>query len=112
VDAADGLADERRDRERLDLGDALGRRQRDGIGDHHLAEHRVTDALDRGIRQDAVRGAGVDLSLPSRCRARTTSISVPPVSISSSTMIARRPRTSPMTFISSARSRLPTRRSR
>ena len=37
-------------------------------------------------------------------------MSVPAVSISSSTMIARLPRTSPMTFISSARSRLPTRR--
>ncbi len=47
---------------------------------------------------------------PSRSRARTISMSVPPVSISSSTMIARLPRTSPMTFMSSARSRLPTRR--
>ena len=38
------------------------------------------------------------------------SIRVPAVSISSSTMIARRPRTSPMTLITSARSRLPWRR--
>ena len=37
-------------------------------------------------------------------------MSVPAVSISSSTMIARLPRTSPMTFMTSARSRLPRRR--
>ena len=43
------------------LAEALGRRQRDRVGEHDLAQARVADPVDGRIAQDAVRGAGVDL---------------------------------------------------
>ncbi len=70
----------------------------------------LRDPLHRRIRQDGVRGAGVDLGRRLRVESPTISISVPAVSISSSTMMARLPRTSPMTLSTSARSWFPIRR--
>ena len=43
------------------LRDALGRRQRHGIGDDDLAQRAVADPVDRRIAQHAVRGTGVHL---------------------------------------------------
>src|SRR6185437_14517058 len=61
MDALDRLADERRDRDRRDPRDALGRRQWHGIRDDDLAQHAVADPFDRWIAQYAVRGTGVHL---------------------------------------------------
>ena len=108
VDPLDRLADERRDRQRRDLRDALA----GGSGTVSVrttsrsAESR--DPLDRRVRTGRRGWRRRRSRSRPRARARGRSRSAcPAVSISSSTMIARLPRTSPMTFMSSARSRLP-----
>src|SRR6185312_8683733 len=59
MDPLDRLADQRRDRQGRDLAETLARRQRDGVRQDDLAQVRVADSVDRGIAQDAVRGAGI-----------------------------------------------------
>ena len=111
VDPDDRLGDQRSKRDDLDLGAALLLRDRDRIGDDDLSQRRCGDPLDRRLRK-ARRGwrRHTCSVTPSRCRASTIWMSVPAVSISSSTMMARLPRTSPMTLRTSARSWLPMRR--
>ena len=61
MDPLDRLADERRDRKRLDLGQPLGRRQRDRVGQDDLLDARLADVVDRGVGQYPVAGTRVDL---------------------------------------------------
>jgi hypothetical protein len=86
------------------------RRQWNGVGDDDLRQLRARIRSVAGSdRMPWVAQAYISVT-PSRISARSISTRVLAVSISSSTMIARLPLTSPMTLSSSAVSRLPGRR--
>src|SRR3972149_4752079 len=64
VDAPDSLPEERSDRDRGDLGQALVGRKGDRVGEDYLADARLPDPLDGRLREAAVGGAGKDLADP------------------------------------------------
>ena len=74
VDGGDGVGKLLGNRNRLDLAADLNG---DGVGDHALDNRGVVQALDSGAREDAVRGAHVDvarahlLELAHACAERT-----------------------------------------
>ena len=89
VDALDRLTEQAPQAEHLEPRARLEpRRLRDRVGDPHLGQTRVVDALDRRAAEHAVARGGVHAVAPCSRTAVPALQSVPAVSIMSSTRIA------------------------
>jgi len=102
MDPLDGLAQQGRDREDVNLFARRLGAEGDRIGHREFLDLRFLEPLDGRARQDRVGGGGVDMLRPLAAQGVGGLASVPAVSTMSSSRIAVFPSTAPMMFITSA----------